>query len=160
MLFHLIGALSEYGKLGVTAIANSPEQADRIYAEPGGAGPGDAVRIHTFGLRSPERPNVEVQERSPLRLREVLRGEARVGRPAAVPGVARAPTASDPQIGIRAFARKNCSVLSPTTPLTVCAQTTPYPTDEELRASRRRSAPPLAARRPARSRSCGPSAGS
>jgi hypothetical protein len=31
VLFHLIGALSEFGKLGVTAIANSHEQADEIY---------------------------------------------------------------------------------------------------------------------------------
>jgi hypothetical protein len=32
VLFHLIGALSEFGKLGVTAIANSHEQADQLYA--------------------------------------------------------------------------------------------------------------------------------
>ena len=32
VLFHLIGALSEFGKLGVTAIANSHEQADELYA--------------------------------------------------------------------------------------------------------------------------------
>jgi hypothetical protein len=31
VLFHLIGALSEFGKLGVTAIADSPEQANAIY---------------------------------------------------------------------------------------------------------------------------------
>jgi hypothetical protein len=31
VLFHLIGALSEFGKLGVTAIANSPEDTDHIY---------------------------------------------------------------------------------------------------------------------------------
>ena len=28
MLFHLIGALSEFGKLGLTAIANSREEVD------------------------------------------------------------------------------------------------------------------------------------
>jgi len=32
VLFHLIGALSEFGKLGLTAIANSPAQVDEIYA--------------------------------------------------------------------------------------------------------------------------------
>jgi hypothetical protein len=31
VVFHLIGALSRYGKLGVTAIGNSPEEADTIY---------------------------------------------------------------------------------------------------------------------------------
>ena len=30
--FHLMGALSEFGKVGLTAIANSPEQADATYA--------------------------------------------------------------------------------------------------------------------------------
>jgi PGM1 C-terminal domain len=33
VLFHLIGALSEFGKLGLTAIANSHEEADRLYAQ-------------------------------------------------------------------------------------------------------------------------------
>jgi hypothetical protein len=32
VLFHLIGALSEFGKLGLTAIANSPSQVDELYA--------------------------------------------------------------------------------------------------------------------------------
>jgi len=31
VLFHLIGALSEFGKLGVTAIANNAEEADALY---------------------------------------------------------------------------------------------------------------------------------
>jgi len=31
VLFHLIGALSEFGKLGLTAIGNSPEQAEALY---------------------------------------------------------------------------------------------------------------------------------
>jgi PGM1 C-terminal domain len=31
VLFHMIGALSQFGKLGLTAIGNSPEQADAIY---------------------------------------------------------------------------------------------------------------------------------
>jgi PGM1 C-terminal domain len=31
-LFHLIGALSQFGKLGLTAIANSPAQVDELYA--------------------------------------------------------------------------------------------------------------------------------
>jgi hypothetical protein len=31
VLFHLIGALSEFGKLGLTAIANSPEEVDDLY---------------------------------------------------------------------------------------------------------------------------------
>jgi hypothetical protein len=31
VLFHLIGAVSEFGKLGVTAIADTPEEADAIY---------------------------------------------------------------------------------------------------------------------------------
>ncbi len=31
VLFHLIGALSEFGKLGLTAIANSPEEAWQLY---------------------------------------------------------------------------------------------------------------------------------
>jgi hypothetical protein len=31
-LFHMIGALSQYGKVGLTAIANSREEADAIYA--------------------------------------------------------------------------------------------------------------------------------
>jgi hypothetical protein len=31
VLFHLIGALSEFGKLGLTAIANSREAVDRLY---------------------------------------------------------------------------------------------------------------------------------
>jgi hypothetical protein len=29
--FHLMGCLSEYGKLGLTSIGNSPEQAEEIY---------------------------------------------------------------------------------------------------------------------------------
>ena len=33
ILFHMIGALSQYGKVGMTAIGNSPEQADRIYED-------------------------------------------------------------------------------------------------------------------------------
>jgi hypothetical protein len=32
VLFHLIGAMSQYGKLGVTAIANSQEEAELLYA--------------------------------------------------------------------------------------------------------------------------------
>jgi PGM1 C-terminal domain len=32
VLFHLIGALSEFGKVGVTAIANSREEVDELYA--------------------------------------------------------------------------------------------------------------------------------
>jgi len=32
VLFHLIGALSEFGKLGLTAIANSPAQVDDLYS--------------------------------------------------------------------------------------------------------------------------------
>ena len=32
VLFHLIGALSEYGKIGVTAIGNSPAKVDELYA--------------------------------------------------------------------------------------------------------------------------------
>jgi len=32
VLFHLIGALSEYGKLGLTVIANSPEEVEELYA--------------------------------------------------------------------------------------------------------------------------------
>ena len=32
VLFHMIGALSQYGKVGLTAIGNSPEQAEAIYA--------------------------------------------------------------------------------------------------------------------------------
>lgn len=31
VLFHLIGALSQYGKLGMTAIANSPAEVDELY---------------------------------------------------------------------------------------------------------------------------------
>jgi hypothetical protein len=31
VLFHMIGALSQYGKVGLTAIANSPVQADEIF---------------------------------------------------------------------------------------------------------------------------------
>jgi pheganomycin biosynthesis PGM1-like protein len=31
VLFHLMGALSEFGKVGLTAIGNSPRQADEIY---------------------------------------------------------------------------------------------------------------------------------
>lgn len=31
VLFHLIGALSEFGKLGITAIANSPAEVDELY---------------------------------------------------------------------------------------------------------------------------------
>jgi hypothetical protein len=31
-LFHMIGALSQHGKVGLTAIGSSPEEADRIYA--------------------------------------------------------------------------------------------------------------------------------
>ncbi|HEV2846256.1 MAG TPA: peptide ligase PGM1-related protein, partial [Thermoanaerobaculia bacterium] len=31
VLFHLIGAVSEFGKLGLTAIANSREDADELY---------------------------------------------------------------------------------------------------------------------------------
>jgi len=33
VLFHMIGALSQYGKVGLTAIGNSAEQAERIYAD-------------------------------------------------------------------------------------------------------------------------------
>ena len=32
VLFHLVGALSQYGKLGLTAIASSPEKVDQLYA--------------------------------------------------------------------------------------------------------------------------------
>jgi hypothetical protein len=32
VLFHLIGALSEHGKLGLTVIANSPSEVDELYA--------------------------------------------------------------------------------------------------------------------------------
>jgi hypothetical protein len=31
VLFHLIGALSQYGKLGMTAIGNSREEVEKIY---------------------------------------------------------------------------------------------------------------------------------
>jgi hypothetical protein len=31
VLFHLIGALSQFGKVGVTAIANSPQEVDELY---------------------------------------------------------------------------------------------------------------------------------
>ena len=31
VLFHLIGAVSEFGKLGLTAIANSPAEAQELY---------------------------------------------------------------------------------------------------------------------------------
>ena len=31
VLFHLIGAVSEFGKLGVTAIANTSDEADALY---------------------------------------------------------------------------------------------------------------------------------
>jgi hypothetical protein len=31
VLFHLIGALSQFGKVGLTAIANSPEEVDDLY---------------------------------------------------------------------------------------------------------------------------------
>ena len=31
VLFHLIGAVSQYGKLGMTAIANSPDEVDELY---------------------------------------------------------------------------------------------------------------------------------
>jgi hypothetical protein len=31
VLFHMIGALSEFGKVGVTCFGNSPEEADQIY---------------------------------------------------------------------------------------------------------------------------------
>jgi PGM1 C-terminal domain len=52
VLFHLIGAVSEFGKLGVTAIADTPEQADAIYQrtlavldrETGGKGGGGQAR--------------------------------------------------------------------------------------------------------------------
>jgi hypothetical protein len=32
VLFHMVGALSQFGKVGLTAIGNSPEQAEAIYA--------------------------------------------------------------------------------------------------------------------------------
>ena len=31
VLFHMIGAVSEFGKLGLTAIANSPAEACELY---------------------------------------------------------------------------------------------------------------------------------
>ena len=31
VLFHLIGALSQFGKVGLTAIANSPEEVEDLY---------------------------------------------------------------------------------------------------------------------------------
>ena len=31
-VFHLIGCLSEFGKLGLTSIGSSPEEAETIYA--------------------------------------------------------------------------------------------------------------------------------
>ena len=31
MLFYLIGAVSQFGKLGLTAIANSPTEVDELY---------------------------------------------------------------------------------------------------------------------------------
>ena len=33
MLFHLVGALSEYGKLGMTAIGNTREEVEAIYGK-------------------------------------------------------------------------------------------------------------------------------
>ena len=32
-VFHLMGCLSEFGKLGLTSIGNTPEQADAIYRQ-------------------------------------------------------------------------------------------------------------------------------
>jgi hypothetical protein len=32
VLFHLIGALSEFGKLGMTAIGNSHDDVDELYS--------------------------------------------------------------------------------------------------------------------------------
>jgi hypothetical protein len=33
VLFHMIGAVSEFGKLGLTAIGNSPEEADMLFED-------------------------------------------------------------------------------------------------------------------------------
>ena len=44
VLFHLIGALSEFGKVGLTAIGNSPRQADDIYARTVAVLDGEATR--------------------------------------------------------------------------------------------------------------------
>ncbi|MGC9505140.1 peptide ligase PGM1-related protein, partial [Baaleninema sp.] len=32
-VFHLMGCLSEFGKLGLTTIGNSPEEADKLFDE-------------------------------------------------------------------------------------------------------------------------------
>ncbi|MEL6385427.1 MAG: peptide ligase PGM1-related protein, partial [Cyanobacteria bacterium J06626_18] len=31
--FHLMGCLSEYGKLGLTCVGNTPEEAEQIYEQ-------------------------------------------------------------------------------------------------------------------------------
>ena len=55
VLFHLIGALSEFGKVGLTAIGNTPQQAEEIYAR--------TVSVldeeTTYGRRPPVAPAVD-----------------------------------------------------------------------------------------------------
>ena len=55
VLFHLIGALSEFGKVGLTAIGNTPQQAEELYAR--------TVSIldeeTTYGRRPPMAPAVD-----------------------------------------------------------------------------------------------------
>lgn len=58
VLFHLIGAVSEYGKLGLTAIANSPSEAQTLYDRTIAV-----LDAETVYGRAPLKP----AERSPLR---------------------------------------------------------------------------------------------
>ena len=61
VLFHLIGALSEYGKLGLTVIANSPEEVEDLYGarstcSPGRRGSGTR-RARVKGQKGQKRAN-------------------------------------------------------------------------------------------------------
>lgn len=59
-VFHMIGALSEYGRVGVTCIGDSRHEAERIYervvealdAEGGEAGVGPGI-VHPLDLALP-----------------------------------------------------------------------------------------------------------
>jgi hypothetical protein len=56
VLFHLIGALSEFGKLGVTAIANSRQEVDELYRRTLGV----LDREAALGRRAPDGPSGEL----------------------------------------------------------------------------------------------------
>jgi hypothetical protein len=86
VLFHLMGALSEFGKVGLTAIGNTPEQAEELYARTVSVLDKETV----YGRKAPTRvapaavrTEAEVERRQPrpttVGLDDILEAFARSG---------------------------------------------------------------------------------